>query len=119
MTGARLRPSARTGLEQAVITTSIGLVYWSIFSWVVATNEPWDRPYYWSVAYPGSIVIAFALGVVFQRRAGITSAALTFTQFPIMVANTGLGPLALVGVMFLGLLSVPVMLAAGLPMMRR
>ena len=99
-------------LQQALITTLIGLVYWTVFSVIVATKEPWDGAFYWSVAYPGSIVIATVLGSVFRRRAWITGFSLTFAQLPIMMVNTGIGPLTLFGVAILGILSIPVTLAA-------
>ncbi len=105
-------------LKQAMAGLSIGLVYWSTFSALVATNEPWDGRYYWSAAYPGSMVIAVALGLVWRRRGWITGLSLTFAQLPIILVNTGVGPLAFFGVAILAILSVPVILAAAMTSMR-
>ena len=109
----------RSGLRQALIAVSVGLVYWTAFSAIVATKEPWDGPFYWSAAYPGSIAIALVLGFVFRRRAWITGISLTFAQLPIIAVNTSVGPLALVGVAFLAVLSLPVILAAAMTSKRR
>ena len=105
--------------KQALVGALIGIVYWSAFSAVVATNEPWDGAYYWSAAYPGSMVIAVALGFVWRRRAWITGLSLTFAQLPIMLANTGIGPLAVFAVVLLSILSIPLILAAATTSMRR
>jgi hypothetical protein len=104
--------------KQALTGLLIGLVYWSAFSAIFATNEPWDGPYYWSAAYPGSMVIAVALGLVWRQRAWITGLSLTFAQLPIILVNTGLSPLVFFGVALLAFLSVPVILAAAMTSMR-
>lgn len=106
------------GSKQALIGLLIGLVYWSAYSAIVATNEPWDGPNYWSAAYPGSMVIAVALGFVWRRRAWITGLSLTYAQLPIMLVNTGLNQLAFFGVAILTLLSIPVILVAAMTSMR-
>lgn len=107
-----------TGSKQAVFAATIGLVYWSAFSAIVGTNEPWDGAYYWSAAYPGSIVVAIVLGLVWRRRAWITGLSLTFAQLPIILVNTGFNPIVFFGVALLTLLSLPVILAAAITSMR-
>lgn len=102
------------GLKHALVGILIGIVYWSAFSALVATNEPWDGAYYWSAAYPGSMILAIALGFVFRRRAWITGLSLTFAQLPIMLANTGIGSLVVFAVVLLGILSIPLILAAAM-----
>ena len=104
---------------QVLTGALIGLVYWSAFSAISGTDEPWDGLHYWSAAYPGSLVIALALGFVFRRRAWITGLTLTFAQFPIMMANTGIEPPALFAVALLAVLSTPVILAAAATSMRQ
>ena len=84
--------------QQALIATSIGLLYWTAYSMIVATDEPWDGLHYWSVAYPGSMVIAAVTGFVFRRRAWITGLSLTFAQLPIILIHSSIGPFALVAV---------------------
>lgn len=102
----------RTRLIQAFVGTNIGLVYWSAFNMVSSTKEPWDGTYYWSVAYPGSIAISAVLSLVFRRGAWVTGLSLTFAQFPIMVVNTAIGTSWFFGLALLGLLSLPLVLAA-------
>ena len=102
------------GTAQALISSLIGLAYWSAFSILFSAKEPWDGLYYWSAAYPVSLIISAALGFVFQRRAWITGLSLTFAQFPIIALNTGIGPLSLVAMAFLGVLSVPLIIAASM-----
>lgn len=105
--------------KQALVGISVGILYWSAFSALVATKEPWDGLHYWSAAYPGSIVLAIALGFVFRRHAWITGLTLTFAQLPIIVANTGIGPFAFFAVALLAILSMPLILAAATTSMRR
>lgn len=123
MSGARNRrqgtASKASGWTQASIATAVGLIYWTSFSGIVTAKEPWDGPYYWSVAYPASIAMALALGLVFRRRAWITGPGLTFAQLPIIVANTGIGLFLVFAAALLALLSVPLILAAKLTSMRR
>jgi hypothetical protein len=113
--------AARTTTEaqQALVGTVFGLIYWLGFSLMVAADEAWDGAFYWSVAYPGSMLLAVALGVVFRQRAWVTGLTLTFAQLPIIILSTGVGPTSLIAVVFLAILSGPVILAAALTSMRR
>lgn len=111
--------AVRSSWKQAGVVTIVGLFYWSSVSAIAGTKEPWDAPAYWSAAYPISMVLAVALGFAFRRRAWITGLALTFAQLPIMLANTGIGPLAFFAVALLAILSVPVVLAAATTSMHR
>lgn len=104
--------------KQALAASLIGLVYWSSYRAIASVYEPWDGPDYWSVAYPGSMVIAFGLGLLWRRRAWITGLCLTFAQLPIILVNTGFNRLAFFGVALLTLLSIPVILTAALTSMR-
>ena len=103
-----------TGAQHALAGTVFGLIYWLGFSLIVAAEEPWDGAFYWSVAYPGSMLIAVALGFVFRQRAWLTGLSLTFAQLPIIVLSTGIGPTSPIAVVFLAILSGPVILAAAL-----
>ena len=107
------------GWQQALTGTVFGLVYWLGFSLVVAAKEPWDGAFYWSVAYPGSALLAVALGFAFRRRAWLTGLSLTFAQLPIIILSTGIGMLTLVGVAFLAVLTGPVILAAAMTSRRQ
>lgn len=109
----------RTRLIQAFVGTTIGLVYWSAFSMISSTKEPWDGTYYWWVAYPGSIAISAALSLVFRRGAWVTGLSLTFAQFPIVVVNTAIGTSSLFGLALLGVLSLPLVLAAQILSVRK
>jgi hypothetical protein len=107
-----------TGPQQALTGTVFGLIYWLGFSLIVAAEEPWDGAFYWSVAYPGSMLLAVALGFVFRRCAWVTGLSITFAQLPIIILSTGIGPPTLIAVVFLTMLSGPIILAAALTSLR-
>ena len=104
----------RTGLLQAFLVLVVGLLYWQVTSSAFGTQEPWDAPRYWSTAYPLALMLSAALGFAFRYNAGLTGTVLIFAQFPIMVAGEGVGPLSVLGLVYLSILSVPAVIAAWL-----
>ncbi|RXD04811.1 hypothetical protein EQZ23_06570 [Sphingomonas sp. UV9] len=100
------------GMKQSLIVAAIGLLYWSAFTIASGAQEPWDGRYYWSAVYPLSMVLSAALGSIFRKHAWITGISLTLAQWPVMAINTGIGPLSLFAVAFLGVLSLPAILSA-------
>lgn len=84
-----------------------GVVLWTLTAAIGGRTEPWDSPGYWSVAYPLAIALAGVLGYVFPQRPWRWAVVLMFMQGAVMLFNgTGLGLLPL-GLIVLGVLSLP------------
>ena len=89
-----------------------GVTYWTLTAAVSGVREPWDHPSYWSVTYPLSIVLSAVLGYVFPYRAWRWALVLTFMQLVVIIlGGSGFGLLPL-GVVLLGILSLPGVAAA-------
>lgn len=109
----------RSWLTQALATLIGGLVYWQIVVLASSAREPWDASGYWTVLYPLAILICAGLGYAFRRRAWLTGGLFVFAQLPVMVVHAGTGPLIWAGLLLLGLLSIPAVLAAWLAALLR
>lgn len=104
----------RSGFLQALVVLSIGVVFWIIVNMASGTREPWDAEHYWTFAYPLALALSTGLGFVLRSRSWLTGALLMLAQLPVMIANTGAGPLILVGLMFLCVLAIPAIITAWL-----
>ena len=87
----------------------VGGLYWQLVCRMTGTLEPWDAPIYWSVAYPVSLLLSGITGRFLGTHEWLGGALITFAQLPVMWLNNeaGLGPLWIVGLIFLILLAVP------------
>ena len=95
-----------------VLAGAAGLALWSAIAWFGGRTEPWDAPAYWELGYPLSLALAGLFGVAFPARPWRWALVLTFAQLPVMLANgSGLSLLPL-GLLLLGVLSLPLVLAA-------
>lgn len=106
-------PAPRPGWRgQLLVLLPLALIYW----WAVAAashvSEPWDAPRYWTIAYPGALLLAFGAGLGLRAWPWLTGYIVMLAQWPVMVALAGLGPLAPVGLMYLCVLALPAVLAA-------
>lgn len=91
-----------------------GTVLWTLTAALGGRTEPWDTQGYWSFAYPLSIALAALMGYAFPQRPWRWALALTFSQLIVMIlGGSGLGLLPL-GLILLGILSVPAVVAASL-----
>jgi hypothetical protein len=91
-----------------------GAVLWTLTAATGGRSEPWDTPGYWSVAYPLAVVLSGVLGYLFPRGAWRWAAALRFMQAPVMIisgAGFGLFPMGLIA---LGVLSLPAVALASI-----
>jgi hypothetical protein len=84
-----------------------GVALWTATALVGGRSEPWDSGLYWSVSYPLSLVAAAVLGYVFPSRPWRWALVLMYSQVLVMLASgSGLGLLPL-GLILLGMLSLP------------
>jgi hypothetical protein len=98
--------------QHFLIAATGGFVFWWAFSMMSAVEEPWDGLYYWSAAFPGSLLLSAAFGFAFRRDPIIAGVSVTFAQLPLIVVNAGFEGMVAAGAIFLGLLSIPAVLAA-------
>lgn len=111
----RRRPAA--GVAQILTLLALlclGGLYWSAVCRLAAVDEPWDVPAYGHAWYPLSIALAAGVGLPLGKRGWMAGLAITASQLPVMLANSGTGPLIAVGVLFLCVLSVPAAAASWL-----
>jgi hypothetical protein len=91
-----------------------GGILWFLTSAIGGRREPWDTALYWSVAYPIAIVIAGTLGYMFPQRPWRWALVVMFMQGAVMiVGGSGFGLLPL-GLILLGVLSLPAVAVASL-----
>ena len=84
-----------------------GVVCWTAVSMIFRVREPWDADEYWTVAYPLALLLTAVLGFAFPARAWTASAIFIFAQLIVVIVRSEMGPLIGVGLLILGLLSVP------------
>lgn len=90
---------------------ALGIAFWSVASWMLNAPEPWDAAAYpwWCLA---AIGLSAAVGWVLEGRAWAWGVLIIFSQLPVIALGSGLGPLVVVGVGILALLSMPASLAS-------
>lgn len=98
--------------RQLLLTAITALAYWQAVNIVAGMKEPWDAPIYWTLAYPAALLIAALAGYLWRTRAWLTGSTLVLAQVPVMLVHTSPGPLALVGLAFLAVLTPPAILSA-------
>jgi hypothetical protein len=97
---------------QILIVTAVSLAWWLAVGAVTGRAEAWDAPDYMTLIYPLSLGLAALFGSLFPRQAWRWGAIVLFAQFPVMVVQSGMGPLFAVGLAMLLGLSIPAMFAA-------
>ncbi|NYZ62049.1 hypothetical protein [Luteimonas deserti] len=104
----------------ASIAALIGIAYWAVASGIAEGGEPWDAPAYWTVIYPGALLVSAMLGSAMPTRAWLWGPIVVFAQVPVVIAVSGAGALLLAGLVYAVALSVPAALvSAGAGWMRR
>jgi|GEM_PF-725753 len=97
------------------VALKAGLVYWLLVSLAMGGGEPWDAPGYFSVAYPGALLLAALVGGVFPTRAWLWGAVIVLAQVPVVVLMAGgAGSLLLAGLLYALLLALPAVAASAL-----
>lgn len=84
-----------------------GLAYWGLASWRIGGGEPWDAGTYWTVWYPGALLLSLALGFALPARAWLWGLLVVLAQMPVVAVVTGVEPLILAGLLYALVLAVP------------
>jgi len=91
----------------------VGVAYWAAVSGMLGGGEPWDAAAYWTLAYPGALLLSAILGFAMPPRAWLWGVVVACAQVPVVVAVSGAGPLLLAGVLYAAVLSIPAALVSG------
>ena len=96
----------RMGLA-LIAATAFGAVYWRLASQRLGVAEPWDGKGF-VLYYLGALAISLLAGlIVGGHRSWMIGAVVVFTMLPVMIVNSGVGSLFLVGFLFVGVLAAP------------
>lgn len=93
------------------LCTAVATVLWIIANWVSRTSEPWDSQNF-GIFYLLALGIAAGFGYVFPSRAWLWGVIIIFAQLPVMLVQSGVGPLTPLGIIILAGLSLPAALVA-------
>ncbi len=96
----------------ACIAAVIGIAYWAVASAMAGGGEPWDAPAYWTLAYPGALLVSAVLGFAMPARAWLWGLIVMFAQVPVVIAVSGAGPLLMAGLLYAAVLSIPAALGS-------
>lgn len=96
-----------------LVLTILSVGYWTLVASLAKTPEPWDAEDYWMLAYPLSILMAAVAGAAFDRRAWLAGLVLTMGQLPVLLVQSGGGPMIAVGLLLLVVLAIPAAIVSG------
>jgi len=105
--------TSRPAVFGACIAAIVGVGYWATVSGVLGGGEPWDAAAYWTLVYPGALLLSAILGFAMPVRAWLWGIIVVFAQVPVVVAVSGAGPLLIAGVLYAAVLSIPAALVSG------
>lgn len=106
-------------LPGAMTALALGALLWVVFNGLAGVAEPWDAPTF-GYAYAVALVLAAGLGLIFPQYGWLAGGLVVWAMLPVIIVQSGLGPLMLVGMFFLFLLSVPsAFVAFGMARLRR
>lgn len=103
----------RPVLFGACVSAIVGIVYWAAVSALSGGSEPWDATAFWTLVYPGALLLSAILGFVMPTRAWLWGLIVVFVQVPVVIAVAGADPLLLAGVLYAAVLSIPAALVSG------
>ncbi len=98
-----------TEVAKHLLVAASGVALWVGVNIAFGTKEPWHTELYLTVSYPAALVIAAIFGFLFPDLAWRWGLFIVMTQLPVMVVQSGVAPLIVIGVLFLAVLSVPAM----------
>jgi len=98
------RHSSGRGILIALVC---GLAWWSLASFAIGGGEPWDAGAYWTLWYPGALLLAAILGLVLPRRSWAWGLVVMLAQLPVVAVTSGVGPLMLAGLVYACVLAIP------------
>ena len=96
-----LRPAALCG--GALVG---GTILWAGFNRIHNISEPGDHAAFGS-AYAGALILTGILGALAQRHAWLAGLKVVFAMLPVMLMESGAGPLLGIGIIFLPWLAIP------------
>ena len=103
----------RPVLVGACIAAVAGIAYWAAVSGALRGGEPWDADAFWTLVYPGALLLSAVLGFAMPTRAWLWGLIVVLVQVPVVIAVSGAGPLLLAGVLYAAALSIPAALVSG------
>ncbi len=95
----------------AIAALVIGFAYWLTANKWLEVSEPWDSAFFLPV-YCGAIVLSLVLGLIVGGRSWLLGAIIVCAMLPVMLLQSGSGPLLAIGIIFLVVLAVPAALAS-------
>lgn len=105
--------TSRPVLFGACIAAIVGVAYWAIVSGALGGGEPWDAAAYWTLVYPGALLLSAILGFAMAVRAWLWGPIVVFAQVPVVIVVAGAGPLLIAGMLYAAGLSIPAALVSG------
>lgn len=113
---------SRKRLVTTLVLLVVGGLYWLAVCHAAGVREPWDADAYWRLWYPVSLGLSAIAGYHLKGDGWQAGMILIVGQLPVMLINSGMGPLFAAGLLFTGVLAVPavtISLLAGVVAMRR
>ena len=95
-----------------VMAAAIGILIWVVVSTVASKSEAWDSPLYFVVGIPLLCVVAGVLALIEPNHPWKWVVVPLGAQAVWMFMTQGFGNLAPLGVLFFGLLAIPLFIAA-------
>lgn len=90
------------------------LLLWIATAAISGRAEPWDAGFYWILSYPLALVLAGVLGYHHPQRPWRWALVVIYSQMIIMLFSGGSFGLLPLGLIMLGVLSLPAIVAAKL-----
>ncbi len=97
--------------------SAFALLYWQMVCDLTGANEPWDAAEFLTKWYPVALAASVVSGFWLRLWGWSAGVIIISAQLPVMLLNSGAGPLLVVGLFFLVGLAFPAALlstAAGL-----
>ncbi len=89
------------------VALAAGLLVWTATAMLGHRIEPWDDPVYWKVGYPLAVILSGVLGYVWPDRAWRWGLVVMFSHAIGMTARGAGMDLLPMGLILLGVLSLP------------
>jgi hypothetical protein len=83
-----------------VIISVLALLYWQTVCDVTGANEPWDAADYLTKWYPVALAASAVSGFWLRLWGWSAGVIIIFAHLPVMLLNSGTGPLLVVGLFF-------------------
>jgi hypothetical protein len=94
------------------VAAAIGILVWVVVSAVASKREAWDSPLYFVVGIPLLCVVAAVLALIEPDHPWKWAVVPLAAQAAWMFMAQGFGNLAPLGVLFFGVLAIPLFIAA-------